>query len=177
LTLTRDCVEHMLSPRSPMALIIGASSSSQSGLCEHEWGHVSISRQNSGRPGGVLQHGDVVLTRDCVDHILSPRAPMALIFGASSSSQSGLSEHAWVHTPISRQNSGMPGGVLRYSDLALTRDCVEYILSPPVPMALIIGASCGLQSGVSKYAWVHMSISRHKPQMYSYTYIHEYVWF
>jgi len=128
-------------------------------------------------PWGVLKHGDVVLTRDCVDHILSPQAPMALIFGASSSSQSGLSEHAWVHTPISRQNSGMTGGVLKHGDLAFTRDCVEYILSPRVPMTLIIGASCSSQSGLSEHARVHLSISRHKPQMYSYTYIHAYVWF
>jgi len=92
-------------------------------------------------PRGVLKHGDLALKRDCVEHILSPRAPMALILGASCSSQSGLSEHVWVHMPISRQNSGMPGGVLKHSDLALTRDCVEHILSTRTPMALIIGAS------------------------------------
>ena len=58
-----------------------------------------------GIPGGVLKHGNSALTRDCVEHILSPRAPMAMIIGASCSSQSGLCEHAWVHMPISRQNS------------------------------------------------------------------------
>jgi len=102
---------------------------------------------------------------------------MALIIGASCSSQSGLSVHAWVHMSISRQNSGMPGGVLKHGDLALKRDCVEYILSPRAPMALIIGASCSSQSGLSEHAWVHVPISRHKPQMYSHTYIHAYVWF
>jgi len=102
-----------------------------------------------------------------------PHALMALIIGASCSSQSGLSEHMWVHIPISRQNSGMPGGVLKHGDLALKRDCVEHILF----MALIIGAYCSLQSGLSEHVWVHMPISRHKPQMYSYTYIHAYVWF
>jgi len=107
-----------------MALIIGASCTSQSGLSEHTWVHMSSSRQNSGMPGGVLKHGDLVLKRDCVEHILSPRAPVALIIGASCSSQSGLSEHTWVHVPISRQNSGMPGGVLKHSDLVLKRDCV-----------------------------------------------------
>ena len=111
-----------------------------------------ISSQNSGIPGGVLKHGDLALTRDCVEHILSPRAPMALIIGASCSSQSGLSEHTWVHMPISRQNSGMAGGVLNQGDLVLKRDCVDHILSPRVPMALIIGASCSSQSGLSEHA-------------------------
>jgi len=106
-----------------------------------------ISSQNSGMPGGVLKHGDLALKRDCVEHILSPRAPMALIISASCSSQSGRSEHTWVHIPISRQNSGMPGGVLKYGDLALTRDCVEHILSPRAPMALTIDASGRSQSG------------------------------
>ena len=55
---------------------------------------------------------------------------MALIIGASWSLQSKLSEHTWVHIPISRQNSGMPGGVLKHGDLVLTRDYVEHILSP-----------------------------------------------
>ena len=100
-----------------MALIFGACSSSQSGLSEHAWVHMPISRQNSGMSGGVLKHGDLALTRDCVEHILSPRAPMALIIGASCNSQSGLSEHKWVHMPISRQNSGMPRGVLKHGDL------------------------------------------------------------
>jgi len=125
-----------------MALIIGASCSSQSGLSELTWVHMSVSRQNSGMPGGVLKHGDLTLKRNCVEHILSPRAPMALIIGASCRSQSGLSEHTWVHMSISRRNSGMPGGVLKHGDLTLVRDCVEHILSPRAPMALIIGASC-----------------------------------
>jgi len=158
-----------------MALIIGASCSSQSELSEHTWVHVPISRQNSGMPGGVLKHGDLALKRDCVEHILSPRAPVALIIGAPGRSQSELSEHTWVHMAISRQNSGMPGGVLKHGDLSLTRDCVDHILSPRAPMALIIGAFGRSQSGLSEHVWVRMSISRHKTQMYQYTYIHAYV--
>ena len=133
-----------------------------------------ISRQNSGMAGRVLKQGDLVLKRDCVDHILSPQSPMALIIGASCSSQSGLSEHMWSYIPISRQNSGMTGGVLKHGDLTLVRDCV-CVFFPRSPMALIIGASGRSQSGLSEYVWVHMSISRHKTQMYSYTYIHAYV--
>ena len=87
---------------------------------------------------------------------------MALIIGASCSSHSGRSEHTWVHIPISRQNSGMSGWVLKHGDLALTRDCVEHILSPQTPMALTIGASGRSQSGLSEHVWVHISISRHK---------------
>jgi len=67
------------------------------------------------------------------------------------------------------------GGVLKHGDLTLVRDCVEHILCPRSPMALIIGASGRSQSGLSEHVWVHMSISRHKTQMYSYTYIHAYV--
>jgi len=162
LPLKRDCVEHILSPRAPMALIIGASCRSQSGLSEYAWIHMSISRQNSGMPGGVLNHGDLTLKRDCVEDILSPRVPMALIIGASCISLSGRSEYMWVHIPISRQNSGMSGGVLQHGDLTLTRDCVEYILSPRAPMALTVGASVRSQSGLSEHVWVHMSISRNK---------------
>jgi len=162
LALKRDCVEHILSPRAPMALIIGASCRSLSGLSEHAWDHIPISSQNSGMTGGVLKHGDLALKRDCVEHILSPRAPMALIIGASCSSHSGRSEHTGVHMSISRQNSGMPGGVLKHGNLALTRDFVEHILSPRAPMALTIGASCRSLSGLSEHVWDHMSISRHK---------------
>ena len=110
MALKRDCVEHILSPRALMALIIGASCNSQSRLSEHAWVHMPISRQNSGMPRGVLKLGDLALTRDCVQHILFPRALMALIIGASCNSHSGFSEHAWVHIPISRQNSDMPRG-------------------------------------------------------------------
>ena len=53
---------------------------------------------------GVLKHGDLTLTRDCVEHILSPQAPMALTIGASDRSQSGHSEHVLVHMSISRHN-------------------------------------------------------------------------
>jgi len=127
--------------------------------------------------GGEPKNGVLTLKHHRIEHILPPHALMALIIGASCSSQSGLSEHVWVHMSISRQNSGMPGGVLKHGDLDLKRDCVEHILSPRAPMALIIGASCRLQSGLSEHAWVHTPISRHKPQMYSYTYIHAYVWF
>jgi len=175
LILNRDWIKHRLPPCAPMALIICASCSSQPGLSEHMWVHRFNSRQNPGVTGGEPKHGNLALKRDCVEHILSPRAPMALILGASCRSQSGLSEDVWDHMPISRQNSGMPGGVLKHGDLVLKRDCVEHILSPRAPMALIIGASGRSQSGLSEHVWVHMSISRHKTQMYSYTYIHAYV--
>ena len=79
--------------------------------------------------GGEPKNGVLVLNRDRIGHILPPRAPMALIIGASCSSQSGLSEHARVHMPISNQISGMSGGVLKHGNLALTRDCVG-IYSP-----------------------------------------------
>jgi len=51
-----------------------------------------------------------VVKRHRIEHILSPRAPMALIVSASCSSQPGLSENVWVHVSISRQNSTGTGG-------------------------------------------------------------------
>jgi len=53
---------------------------------------------------------------------------MALIIGISCSSQPGLSEDAWVHVLISRQNSTVTRGVLKNGDLALKHHRIEHIL-------------------------------------------------
>jgi len=79
---------------------------------------------------------------------------MALNIGASSDLQPVLSEHAGVHKLIFRQNSGMPGGVLKHGDLTFKRHRIEHILSPRVPMALNIGAFCSLQPRLSNHNWV-----------------------
>ena len=88
---------HILPPHAPMAPIVGASCSSQSGLSEHTWVRRFNSRQKPGVTGGEPKNGVLVLNRDRIGHILPPHAQMALIIGASCSSHPGLSEHTWVH--------------------------------------------------------------------------------
>ena len=93
-----------------MALIIGASCSSQSGLSEHMWVRRFNSHQKPGVTGGEPKNGVLVLNRDRIGHILPPNPPMALIIGASCSLQPGLSEHMWVYNFNSRQKPGVTGG-------------------------------------------------------------------
>ena len=66
---------------------------------------------------------------------------MALIIGASCSSQPGISEHMWVRRFNFRRNPGVTGGEPKNSVLVLNRDRIELRLPPWAPMALIIGAS------------------------------------
>ena len=134
-----------------MALIIGAFCSSQHRLSNHTWVQLSNSRENSGMPGRVPQNGDLALKRHCIEHILSPRAPMALIIGAFCSSQPVLSKLAWVHLSNFRQYYSMPGGVLKHGDLTLKRHSIEHIHPPRARMALIIGVTCSSQPGSFGY--------------------------
>ena len=90
LVLNHDRIGHILPPHAPMALIIGVSCNSQPVLSEHTWVRRFNSRQKPGVTGGDPKNGVLVLNRDRIEHILPPHAPMALIIGASCSSQSGL---------------------------------------------------------------------------------------
>jgi len=45
------------------------------------WVHLSNSRQNPGVAGGVPENGEFTIKRHCIEHILPPRALMALIIG------------------------------------------------------------------------------------------------
>jgi len=84
---------------------------------------------------------------------------MALIISAFGSLQPVLSEHVWDHTSNFRQNSGMPGGVLKHGDLTLKRHRIEHILPTRAPMALIIGVTCSSRPGRFGYKSVYMANS------------------
>jgi len=58
---------------------------SENGLSKGAWFYMFISRQNTAVTRGVLRNGDLALKRHHIEHILSPRALMALIIGASCS--------------------------------------------------------------------------------------------
>ena len=97
-------------PTTLIALIIGAFCSLQPRLSNHNWVQLSNFSENSGMPGGVPPNGDLTHKHHCIEHILSPRAPMALSIGAFGSSQPVLSEHVWVHMLISVKILVCPGG-------------------------------------------------------------------
>jgi len=104
-----------------MALIIGASCSSQPGLSEHMWVRRLNSHQKPSVIGGEPKNSVSTLNRDRIGHILPPHALMALIIGASCSSQPGLSEHMWVHRFNSHQKPGVTGGEPKNGVLTLER--------------------------------------------------------
>jgi len=80
--LKRHRIEHIFPPRAPMTLIIGAPCSLQPRLSDHMWFHLSNSCQNPGVAGGVPENGKLTIKRHRIEHILPPRAPMALIIGS-----------------------------------------------------------------------------------------------
>jgi len=149
-------------PRALMTLIIGAPCSLQPRPSDHMWIHMSNSYQNPGVAGGVPENGELTIKRHRIEHILPPRAPMALIIGVPCSSQSELFGYTRVIRLVPTKNS------VWSEECAKTQIWTHYVMEsgiyfpPELRWPWINAASCSSQPGLSGHTCVHMANSHQK---------------